>query len=116
MEGQGKLVLGGAATALLLSGCLISSPIVSSGNDTYVVSSRSRACFSCASAATALQAANDFCGKMGKSLVIRNTSGYMNPFGYNSSNQLVFSCLDENDPAVQRSTASGTIFVDPTRD
>ena len=41
----------------------------------------------------------------------------MNPFGYNTDNQLIFSCLDENDPALQRSAAtSGTIFVDPTRD
>jgi hypothetical protein len=112
---KGWLLLGGTLTALLVSGCLVSTPIVPSGNNTYVVSSRSSACFKCASASTALKAANDFCAKNGKSLVVRNDSGYMNPFGYNSQNQLVFSCADESSgPALERSTtANGPIFVDP---
>ena len=112
---KGNLILGGGLAALLVSGCLVSSPIAPSGDNTYVVSSRSSTCFKCASAATALKEATEFCAKKGKSLVIRNTTGYMDPFGYNSERKLVFSCLDENDPALQRSTsASGTIFVDPT--
>jgi hypothetical protein len=115
---KGCLLLGGTLSALLLAGCLVSTPIAPTGNNSYVVSSRSSACLKCASAATALKAANDFCAKSGKSLVVRNGSGYMNPFGYNSSNQLVFSCLDQGgDPAVGQSTAAnGTIFVDPGHD
>ncbi len=111
---KGKVILGGALTVLLVSGCLVSSPIVPSGDNTYVVSSRSSTCFRCAPAATALKTANEFCANKGKSLVIRNTSGYMDPFGYNSSSQLVFSCLDEHDPGLQQATsANGTIFIDP---
>jgi hypothetical protein len=111
---KGKLILGGGLTVLLVSGCLISSPIVPSDANTYVVSSRSSTCFRCASAATALKDATEFCAKKGKSLVIQNTSGYMDPFGYNSDSKLFFSCLDENDSAGQRSTSpDGTIFVDP---
>lgn len=114
---KGALGPGGALVLSLISGCVISSPVVPSGKNTFVVSSRSSACLKCASASKALQAANQFCAAKGKSLVIRNTSGYMNPFGYNTENQLIFSCLDENDPALQRSaSASGTIFVDPTQD
>jgi hypothetical protein len=114
---KGRVILGGTLTALLVSGCLISSPIVPSGDNTYVVSSRSSTCFKCASAATALKAANEFCADRGKSLVIRNPSGYMDPFGYNSSSKIVFSCLDESDPALRQSTsANGTIFVDPLHD
>ena len=113
-----SLKLGGALGALLLSGCLISTPIVPSGSNTYTVSSRSSACLRCASAAGALKDAGEFCGKMGKSLVVQNDSGYMNPFGYDSRNQLVFSCRDpNNDPAPpQSAAANGTIFVDPPHD
>lgn len=107
----------GALGALLLSGCLVSTPILPSGHDTYVVSSRSSACLRCASAATALKAASDFCGKRGKSLVVENDSGYMDPFGYDSRNQLVFSCRDPKGSAPEQSTsANGTIFVDPAHD
>jgi hypothetical protein len=112
---KGWLLSGGLVGALLVSGCLVHTPIVSSGKDTYVVSSRSSACLRCASAATALEAANQFCAKRGKSLVVRNDSGYMDPFGYNASNQLVFSCRDSSeDPAPEQAPpANGTIFIDP---
>ncbi len=111
---KGSLLLGSSLGALLVSGCLVHTPIVSSGKSNYIVSSRSSVCRSCPNAATALEAASKFCAKMGKSLVVRNTSGYMDPFGYNSKNQLVFSCRDESSPApAQTTSANGTIFVDP---
>jgi hypothetical protein len=114
---KGSMRLAGALVVLLISGCVVSSPIASSGKNTYVVSSHSSACLKCTSASTALQAANHFCATQGKSLVIRNTSGYMSPFGYNTENQLIFSCRDEQDPALQQSASpSGMIFVDPTHD
>ena len=65
----------------------------------------SRTCCSASSAAvTSLQTANKFCAKQGKFAVIRNTSGPTNPFGYDNDNQLLFSCVDENDPDYQRPT------------
>jgi len=108
----------GALGAVLLSGCLVSTPIVPSGHDSYMVSSRSSACLRCASAATALKAASDFCAQRGKSLVVQNDSGYMDPFGYDGRNQLVFSCRDSkgNRAPEQSTSANGTIFVDPAHD
>lgn len=111
-----RLVLGGVLSALLVSGCLVSTPIVPSKNGTYTVSTRSKACLRCASPATALETASEFCAKMGKSLVVRNESGYMDPFGYNSKNQLVFSCREESGDPRQSTSADGTIFVDPGND
>jgi hypothetical protein len=115
---EGNLRSGGVLViTLLISGCVVSSPVVPAGNNTYMVSSRSRACLKCTMASTALQTANQFCASKGKSLVIHNTSGYMNPFGYNAENQLIFSCLDQNDPALQQAvSAGGMIFVDPTHE
>jgi len=114
---KGNVRLAAGLAVLMLSGCVVSSPIVSSGKNTYTVSSRSSACLKCAFASSALQSANQFCATQGKSLVIRNASGYMNPFGYNTANQLTFSCRDERDPALQQSAAAGgMIFVDPAHD
>jgi hypothetical protein len=81
--------------ALLVAGCKVSSPVVPAGPDTYLVSSHIGGCVSCSAAVTGLQTANKFCAKMGKVAVVRNTSGYTNPFGYDTSNQLTFSCVDE---------------------
>jgi hypothetical protein len=39
---------------------------------------------------------------MGKFVVIRNTSGATNPFGYDNGNQLIFSCVTADDPEYQR--------------
>jgi hypothetical protein len=56
----------------------------------------------CSAAVTGLQTANKFCAKMGKFVVIGNTSGATNPFGYDTGNQLIFSCINEDDPEYQR--------------
>lgn len=81
------------AVIVLLSGCEVSSPVVSAGKNTYLVSSHVGACISCSAAVQGLKTANAFCAKQGKTAVIRNTSGYTNPFGYDNSNQLYFSCV-----------------------
>ena len=92
------------ALALLAAGCKVSSPVVPAGKDTYMVSSHVGLCVSCSAAVTGLQTANKFCAQMGKFVVVRNTGGYTNPFGYDNSNQLLFSCVGENDPDYQRPT------------
>jgi hypothetical protein len=96
--------IGSALVAILplCAGCEVASPIVSAGKDTYVVSSHVGACVHCSAAVTGLQAANKFCSKMGKVVLVRNTEGYTNPFGYDTSNQLIFSCLDESDAEYKR--------------
>jgi hypothetical protein len=81
------------ALVLLLAGCEVSSPVVSAGKDIYFVSSHVGACINCSAAVQSLKTANAFCAKQGKTAVIRNTSGYRNPFGYDNSNQLYFSCV-----------------------
>jgi len=81
------------ALVVLLAGCEVSSPVVPAGKDIYLVSSHVGACISCSAAVQGLKTANAFCAKQGKTAVIRNTSGYTNPFGYDNSNQLYFSCV-----------------------
>lgn len=81
------------ALIILLAGCEVSSPVVSAGKDIYLVSSHVGACISCSAAVQSLKTANAFCAKQGKIAAVRNTSGYTNPFGYDNSNQLYFSCV-----------------------
>lgn len=88
--------------ALLSAGCKVSSPVVPAGKDTYQVSSHVGACVSCSAAVTGLQTANKYCADLGKFLVVRNTTSQTNPFGYTVSNELTFSCVNENDPEYQR--------------
>jgi hypothetical protein len=90
------------ALALLAAGCKVSSPVTPAGKDTYLVSSHVGACVSCSAAVTGLQTANKFCAKMGKFAVVRNTNSVTNFAGYTVSNELIFSCVDENDPDYQR--------------
>jgi len=51
-----------------------------------------------------MQAANKFCAQSGKFVVVRNTNSVTNVFGYNVGNELIFSCVDENDPDYVRTT------------
>jgi hypothetical protein len=90
------------AVALLGTACKVSSPVVPAGKDTYLVSSHVGACVSCSAAVTGLQTANKFCAKMSKFAVVRNTNSVTNFAGYNVSNELIFSCVDENDPDYKR--------------
>lgn len=92
------------SVALLATACKVSSPVEPAGKDTYMVSSHVAACVSCSAAVKSLQTANKFCAARGQFAVIKNSNGTTNPFGYNVSNELVFSCVNENDPEYQRPT------------
>jgi predicted RNA-binding Zn-ribbon protein involved in translation (DUF1610 family) len=92
------------AAALLLAGCKISSPVTPAGKDSYMVSSHVGACVSCSAAIQSLKTANAFCAKQGKVALMRTSNGATNPFGYNVSNEMVFSCVLETDPEYQRPT------------
>ena len=88
--------------ALICAGCEVSSPITAAGKDTYMVSSHVAACISCSAQVQSLKTANAFCAKQGKFAVIRNTNGAVNAFGYNVSNELLFSCVAADDPEYNR--------------
>lgn len=92
------------AAAALLAGCEISSPIVPSGKDTYMVSSHVGACVHCSARIQSMKTANTFCAKQGKFAIVRNTSGATNPFGYDNGNDMVFSCVSADDPEYNRPT------------
>ena len=83
---------------LSLSGCATSSQVVQAGRDTWMVSSHVAGCVNCSASVQSLTTANAFCGKHGKVVSIRNSRSTTNPFGYEVGNELMFSCIDENDP------------------
>jgi len=93
-----------AATIGLIAGCQISSPITPAGKDTYLVSSHVGACISCSAQVKSLTTANEFCAKEGRFAIVRNTSGAVNPFGYDNGNQMIFSCVTADDPEYTRPT------------
>ncbi len=90
------------AVAALLGGCEVSSPIVQSGKDSYMVSSHVGACVHCSARIKSMQSANAFCAKQGKVAIIRTSSGATNPFGYDNGNDMVFSCVSPDDPEYTR--------------
>jgi hypothetical protein len=83
---------------------LHASGVVPAGKDTYMVSSHVGACVSCSAAVKSLKTANEYCEKQGKVVVVRNTSGATNPFGYDNGNQTIFSCVSPDDPEYTRPT------------
>jgi hypothetical protein len=85
-------------------GACASSPVVPVGKDTYQVSSHVAGCISCSASVKSLQVANKYCASMGKVSVIRNEQNTTNMFGYNVGNELIFRCVDENDPEYQNPT------------
>jgi hypothetical protein len=87
-----------------VAGCQVSSGVVPAGKDTYMVSSHVGACVSCSAAVKSLKTANEYCEKQGKVVVVRNTSGATNPFGYDNGNQTIFSCVSPDDSEYTRPT------------
>lgn len=89
---------------LVLSGCSVSSPIMPVGKDTFMVSSHVGACINCAASITSIKAANEYCAQQGKVIVMRNSNSSTNQYGYETSNQLTFSCVSQNDSENTRLT------------
>lgn len=86
-----------AITALLI-GCTTTSQIVPVGKDSYIVSSSSPGTMHKASVAVkAAQAANAFCEKRGKHMVIRQTADNHLGITGNETN-LIFGCVSADDP------------------
>jgi hypothetical protein len=89
--------------AVLTAACVSNSEIVPAGKDSYLVTGAANGGMeSGKSMIAATKAANQYCGKMNKVMIIRRTdTGGSAGFGGEHSN-LIFSCVDENDPEYQR--------------
>ena len=86
------------AAAALLAGCTTTSQIVPVGKDSYIVSSSSPGTMHKASVAVrAAEAANAYCEKLGKHMVIRQTADNHLGITGNETN-LLFGCVSDTDP------------------
>lgn len=94
------IILGFAA---LLAGCVSSSEIVPAGKDSFIVTGAANGGMEGGkSLIAATKAANQYCAKLSKVMIIRRTdTGGSAGFGGEHSN-LIFSCVDENDAEYQR--------------
>jgi hypothetical protein len=81
----------------VLSGCAQVSPVMPTGNNSYMISVVSHSQFSEAMV-KANQQANAYCVSLGKKLVIDHMDTAGTQFMSSSSAKVQFSCYDENDP------------------
>jgi hypothetical protein len=101
---------------VLLSGCVtVASQVVPIGKDTYQISMTGVGFATQANTnIKALAAANDYCTKMNKHLVFQH-SDQSGVYGFSPrQDNLVFMCLDQNDPAYARTSVhkdNGTVTV-----
>lgn len=92
---------------ILVSGCAtISSEVVPIGKDTYQLSMTGVGFATQANTnIKALKAANAYCGRMGKRMVLQH-SAESGVYGFSPrQDQLVFMCVDDND----RASAKGEV-------
>jgi hypothetical protein len=88
------------ALAVLTAGCVtVGSDVVPVGKNTYQMSMTGVGFATQANTnIKALKAANNYCAKMGKHMVPK-TSGESGVYGWSPrQDNLVFMCLDDNDP------------------
>jgi hypothetical protein len=90
------------AVVALLSGCAVTSEVVPMGKDSYMLSSSSPGGPGVQNGAvTAVKAASQYCEAHGKHMIFRHTTSTR--FGLAGiTTDLVFSCVDENDPEYTR--------------
>lgn len=90
-----------ALASLVLAGCASRTGVLPMGKDTYTLSTGVSGTGSVSGNDTkakreAFLEANQYCAKMGKQLLVKNISLSSTLAG--STSELVFQCLDENDP------------------
>ena len=103
----------GLGAFLALAGCVsMGSDVMAIGRNTYQLKMTSVGFGSQADTnAKALQAANSYCNELGKHLVFdRNTETDEDRFSSHKSN-LIFECLDENDPEYLRAKEHAVSLV-----
>lgn len=90
------------ATAVL-AGCASTSDIVPAGKDTYMMTAHARGPYPGGkSTMDALTAANGYCAKLGKVVIVRHTEKTGLPSALGENSTVVFSCVPENDAEYQR--------------
>src|ERR1700732_491684 len=95
------VVIGALAISAVLAGCVtVPSTVVPVGKDTYQMSMTGVGFATQANTnIKALKAANEYCAKMNKHMVQKN-SAESGVYGWSPrQDSLVFMCLDEKDPA-----------------
>ncbi len=94
-------ILAGQIAICLLAGCSFGGQVQSMGPDTYTVSNQVAPVSggSVAAREMALQEANAFCEKQGKSVLVTNTSE-----SYGTDYSVTFRCLLSDDPDLKRPT------------
>ena len=94
------------ATALLLSGCALSSGVLPMGPDTYSVSVNAAPARGGTVGArqVALTEAGKHCAGMGKEILVTNTSARQTNALGQGTFDLTFQCLSKGDPELQRPT------------
>ena len=89
------------AVTLLLAGCVATtSEVVPAGKDTYMVSAMAAGSVVLAghSMINATKAANAYCTRLGKFMIIRNTQTVGTSGMGSEHSNLIFSCVAEDDP------------------
>ena len=89
-----------ACILALLTGCASTSAIAPYGKDSYILSVEDMwgGQSSGKLQVKAAQEASEYCAKQGKVMRVRNTSGQGVQWWTGTSSNLIFSCIDENDP------------------
>jgi hypothetical protein len=82
------------AASLILSACVTTTKIVPAGQDTYLVSAANDACGNCEPPQIRLtEQANEYCAKLGKSMIVRNTENQTFDIGFGHRVTMTFSCM-----------------------
>ena len=102
MNNKCKLMLVFLVATFALVGCATKSGVLKLGPNTYTLSAGVAGTGSVSGNDTmakreALTEANGFCMSMGKEILVQNTQ--MSSTYAGSTNEIVFQCLDANDPA-----------------
>jgi hypothetical protein len=85
---------------ILFMGCASTSAIVPYGKDSYIINAEDvwGGLSPGKLQVHAAQKADAYCAKQGKVMRVRNTSGQGVQWWTGTSSNLIFSCIDENDP------------------
>jgi hypothetical protein len=92
-----------AAVSLILAGCVGTSEIVPAGRDSFMIVGHAQGGMNSGKGQLeAVKAANAYCAKSNKFMVIRRTDWAGNAAWGGEHDTLIFSCVDENDPEYKR--------------
>lgn len=85
--------------ALVVAGCVTTSPVVPVGKDTYMVTASNDACGNCSEPQIrAAQQANAYCASISKVMIARDTAEQTFDIGFGHKRTLTFSCVAPDDP------------------